>query len=859
MKIKSILLIAAVALFVFPTQAQPTNMNMELWGPANYSVSEPTGWGTVNLDNLGLPATATQEIADPGELLSSARLETKSGHDLVFGAGSGLDTLPGLISLGGSPLVGSLGTPYTLMPTSLDFIYKSNILAGDTGAVLVQLSHWSGTARVIDAQGAISLGGVVNTWTSANVPFNYFTTATPDTLTIIAMSSQALYLGTPTALPGSILWVDDFVLNVGAPPCTGPTAGFNSSSTLLNASFTNTTTGTAPFIYFWDFGDSVGTSTAQDPSYTYSTAGTYTVCLIVIDSCSVDSICQQVTVTSGGCPAPTASFSSTPSGLSAVFLNSSSTTGNVVYAWDFGDTSGTSSLQNPTYTYSSAGAYNVCLTVTDSCGTNTFCQFVTVASGGCPAPVANFSYNANDLIVTFMNSSLTTGNVTYAWAFGDSGTSNIQNPIYTYSIAGTYIVCLTVTDSCGINTSCQTLTVSSVGCNLQVSTSSTDETAAGANDGTGTAVASLGTAPYTYTWSDPGTQTNAIATGLAPGTYTVTVIDSAGCVEAGTVLINAGSVACNISLNFLTTNETGLGANDGQSTVVATNGTTPYQYLWSDGQTTSTATSLAPGVYSVVVTDADSCIVTGTTVVQAFVCTLTGTMSSTNTDTTLTNGTASVAATGGSTPYAYLWSNGDTSSSITGLVPGIYSVLVTDADSCTFTGSVAVNALGCNMTVVVSGTAESQAGANDGSATVSITGGTAPFTIVWITSDTTSTISGLAPGSYSVSVTDSAGCIGAGTYNVAGGPIVGIDAPEIRLAEVIVYPNPANELINFKVRNIDRPTVYIYDLSGKQLMAVDMSEDITTLSVVNLSRGIYYYRIISGSGEMMSGKFIVQN
>ncbi|HIO72600.1 MAG TPA: hypothetical protein EYN38_05785, partial [Flavobacteriales bacterium] len=265
MKIKSILLIAAVALFVFPTQAQPTNMNMELWGPANYSVSEPTGWGTVNLDNLGLPATATQEIADPGELLSSARLETKSGHDLVFGAGSGLDTLPGLISLGGSPLVGSLGTAYTLMPTSLDFIYKSNILAGDTGAVLVQLSHWSGTARVIDAQGSISLGGVVNTWTSANVPFNYFTTATPDTLTIIAMSSQALYLGTPTALPGSILWVDDFVLNVGAPPCTGPTAGFNSSSTLLNASFTNTTTGTAPFIYFWDFGDSVGTSTAQDP------------------------------------------------------------------------------------------------------------------------------------------------------------------------------------------------------------------------------------------------------------------------------------------------------------------------------------------------------------------------------------------------------------------------------------------------------------------------------------------------------------------------------------------------------------------------------------------------------------------
>ena len=113
-KIRSIILIAVLALFVFPTQAQPTNMNVELWGAGNYSASQPTGWTTTNLDLAGVLATATQETADPGELLSSARLQTRSGHDAVFGPGSGLDTLPGLISAGSvSPFDGPLGTPYT--------------------------------------------------------------------------------------------------------------------------------------------------------------------------------------------------------------------------------------------------------------------------------------------------------------------------------------------------------------------------------------------------------------------------------------------------------------------------------------------------------------------------------------------------------------------------------------------------------------------------------------------------------------------------------------------------------------------------------------------------------------------------
>ena len=158
---------------------------------------------------------------------------------------------------------------------------------------------------------------------------------------------------------------------------------------------------------------------------------------------------------------PTADFSGTPlSGfapLAVNFTDASLPGGSAIasYAWDFGD-GNTSTEQNPTHVYNTAGTYTVSLTVTDGDGNSaaeTKTDYVTVDQA--VAPIADFSGTPTSglapLTVNFSDlSTAGSGTITsYAWDFGDGGSSTEQNPSYTYNAAGTYTVSLTVTDDLG--------------------------------------------------------------------------------------------------------------------------------------------------------------------------------------------------------------------------------------------------------------------------------------------------------------------------------------------------------------------------------------------------------------------------
>jgi PKD repeat protein len=296
----------------------------------------------------------------------------------------------------------------------------------------------------------------------------------------------------------------------------------------------------------WTFGDGA-TSNNRNPSRIYSAANTYTVTLTVTDNDGeTDTQTKQLTVTSPppANNAPNADFTFAPTnpetGTTITFTDASTDSDGTItnWAWNFGD--GTTSTQrNPTKAYTTASTFTVTLTVTDDDGaTDIQTKQVTVAAPNV-APVADFTFTPTNpetgTTITFTDASTDSdGTITgWAWNFGDTTTSNVQNPTKAYTAAGTYTVTLTVTDNDGAtNTKTKQITINTP--NSAPTAAFTWNTNGLTVDFDGSdSVDSDGTI-VSYVWTSDGTQ---IGTGetlsytySAAGTYTVrlTVTDDDG-------------------------------------------------------------------------------------------------------------------------------------------------------------------------------------------------------------------------------------------------------------------------------------------------------------------------------------------
>jgi len=206
-------------------------------------------------------------------------------------------------------------------------------------------------------------------------------------------------------------------------------------------------------------------------------------------------------------------------------------------------------------------------------------------------------------------------------------------------------------------------------------------------DGAVTIIPAEGQAPYSYSWDDPSAQTNNAAYNLCAGTYVLTITDSEGCMKLDTVLITEpyelAMVLDSLSLQHVRCS----GDCNGQAAIAASGGTPPFTYLWDDpaGQTTSLATDLCGGIYTVNVEDNHQCKETLVVDIEEPLKLLADI-----TDTLLLrceyhcDGFASVTPTGGRPPYTYLWSDPDnqTDSTATNLCVGVYMVKITDSSGC---------------------------------------------------------------------------------------------------------------------------------------------------------------------------------
>ncbi len=216
----------------------------------------------------------------------------------------------------------------------------------------------------------------------------------------------------------------------------------------------------------WDFGDGIGSSTQANPTYTYSTEGTFEVTLLVIDNigAEAEAITTATIGTSTTNQPPTANAGGPYSGKvnSAISFNGSGSTDPegtaLTYSWKFGD-GGTSNQANPSYAYKSQGTKNITLTVTDAGGLShsatTTATVTPVGSNQPPTAVANGPYSGsvnNAISFSSAGSRDPEGSaLTYDWNFGDGGRSTQANPAHTYSSQGTKKITLIVRDSAGLS------------------------------------------------------------------------------------------------------------------------------------------------------------------------------------------------------------------------------------------------------------------------------------------------------------------------------------------------------------------------------------------------------------------------
>jgi len=493
--------------------------------------------------------------------------------------------------------------------------------------------------------------------------------------------------------------------------------------------------------YLWN-------TTATTQTISNLAAGTYTV---------------TVTNQANGCTDSATAAVSQPSPLSVSFTNtnvscfggnngSSTATGSggtpgYTFVWSTGAT-------GPTANNLPAGSFVVTMTDANNC------PIVQTTSISQPAtPVTSSISKTNVSCFGGSNGSATasgsggTPGYTFAWSTGANG------PTVTNLAAGTYTVTASDANGC---TATQTTSITQPPV-LAANVSTTNATCFGGSNGTATATGSGGTTPYSISWSNG--VNGPLNTGLSAGTYTATVTDGNACTATQTGTVGQPPA---LQINVIVTDVSCFGGNDGSAAATGSGGAPGYTFAWSTGTNGPTANNLSAGIYTVTMTDGNTC--TGTETASVLQPPAMGIgISKTNTSCFGgSNGSATATGSGGTPGYTFVWSNGANGPTANNLSAGTYTVTMSDAVGCTGTQTTTITqppplAASANATGVTC------SGGTDGTASASGSGGTTPYTVSWSNGANGPLITGLSAGTYTATVTDGNGCT-AGASATVGSP-----------------------------------------------------------------------------------------
>ena len=343
----------------------------------------------------------------------------------------------------------------------------------------------------------------------------------------------------------------------------------------------------------------------------------------------------------------------------------------------------------------------------------------------------------------------------------------------TVSPTSTTAYTISVTDMNGCSASATSnITVSPA---ITLSTSETDVACFGNSSGAVNLTVSGGTSPFSYNWTSGATTQD--LSGIAAGTYSVTVTDAVLCTATTSVTITQPASALTASITSQT-NVNCYGDATGAANLTRGGGTSPYTYSWTGGATSQNLSNVVAGIYTVTVTDANSCTITASVTITQPAATLSTVISGTDADCFGANtGAANTVTSGGTSPYTYIWDDPlfQTTQNATGLTQGTYNVTITDANGCTITDSQLINEPA--EIVLTSVVTNSSCGNPDGQVNLSVSGGVTPITFSWTNFATTEDLNAIVAGAYTVTATDANNCTETHTANVTdiGAPTATID------------------------------------------------------------------------------------
>lgn len=547
-------------------------------------------------------------------------------------------------------------------------------------------------------------------------------------------------------------------LEATAPGCFGEA---NGSATVVAVSG-----GLSPFQFLWDDPQSQATKTASNLM-----AGDYSVTVTDTLGCSGSA---SVNVPEGVVISTTVLSSdalcyNNPSGSASV----TATGGVAPYSYQWNDI-----LNQTTATAVNLAPGTYYVTVTDSTG----CSVVDTAIIQSPDPIeielnsvaASCAGGADGSVSVSVISGIN-GPFSIQWNDPNNSTGNVVNDLP----AGSYFVIVSDTMGCAATGSVEVTEPDPI----QLSFNAQPASCYNSSDGTLEVLATGGTTAtsgvYQYQWNAPGNPSVSVLDDVSPGNYSVTVTDDNGCTSVGNGTIEAPDT---ISINFDLTPISCFGSDNASLNAMVNGGQTPLNYSWSisGAGNTSHVSNLSPGNYSLSVSDANGCAASASIEITepaplVVLTSATDVLCSSDAD-----GVATANPQGGTTPYQFLWSNGQTGQSATGLSPGSYSVTVTDDHGCQ-SSSTAVVDFTSDFSITTSANDVNCYAGSDGSATVNTSGGSAPYNIAWNNGDSASTAGNLSAGQYSVTVVDAQGCVLTDSIQISQPPLMNCIAQVISL------------------------------------------------------------------------------